>query len=261
MKYLFTRLRDIYYWLLPMSKLIKDVTPPKPQHAPIRLAEMKLRITETVDQYLNEHGFEQTNKNSAIWLRPRVQYFHDYISLRFDTRPSGGLLGVMVYAGFKVPTVHELRMKLPHKNYEKEFATFGDYTFQLHKKKTIRTKWRFWNTAYSEEEVSDLVEHIEKYAFAYFDSVNNYDDLLFEIELRGNLFTENKAIIYALNGKKEKGMQILEEDIKKQETMQKNMLPNIDQEILDIWKFKTSLLKIIKNDEIKTKKVKGDVTI
>lgn len=186
-----------------------NYTPPKAKHDPIRLSEIKQRIVISVDRDLSKNGFQCVGNNLEIWVRKRTEDIFDLISLLFDPRPSQGCIRVLVNIGYHAPQVEKYFLELADKSYDLSSSTDGGYCYQLNPKET-KAEWMFWDIAFEESEINDLVHHINTFGIPFLEKVSNHEELIKFIERRQGPFDIRRAILYQLIGNKGKGLEILE---------------------------------------------------
>lgn len=177
---------------------------------------MRNKIRGPLKFHLESHGFKET-EDQWMWVRARTAWINDYIFAPLLTKSAPELYGINLYAGIQCPPIARLRSELSGDRHELTRLLLRPLIHIPYlPNKQIPSRWNFWNKAFDDEEVDDMLWYLERYALPFLESFSTLDDLVLGLDKYAPLFQrepENVAAILAFAGRFDEAQQRLEEGL------------------------------------------------
>lgn len=187
--------------------------PTRALHPPLPGEVMRNKIKEPLISYLESHGFKEA-ENQWTWIRPRTAWINDYIYAALLTKSAPELYGVNLYVGIQCPPISQLLAEFSGGRYELTRPLLRPLIHIPYlPKQHIPSRWNFWSKAFDDEEMDDMLWHLEHYGLPFMVSFSTLDDLVVALNKYASLFhrdPENVAAILAFAGRNDEALQGLE---------------------------------------------------
>lgn len=196
---------------------------------------MCAKIRKPLALYLEAHGFKEAEEQWT-WIRPRTAWINDYIFAPLLIKSAPELYGISLHVGVQCPPVNRLLVELSGGHYKPSRPLLSPLISEAYlPKQRIPSRWNFWNTAFDDEEMDDMLWHLERYGLPFMESFSTLDDLVAALDKYASLFRhwpEAVAAILALAGKYEEALQRLEEGLRMVKGMSEDQIKTINMMIV-----------------------------
>ncbi len=188
---------------------LEDFKEPTPEHAPLKTQEMKDRIIAGVSHCLSQYGFEKPKKQHEVWVNSRTDNINDLINVIFYGNNAPKALRVGLRVGIHCPQADRLISKVCNRRYNSISAAISCLLINIQPRE--KTEWYFWNTAFSEKELDNLLGRIKNICLPFLQNINDYPALIKYIEQR-KMFPNEEilAALYLLTGDQTKAITYME---------------------------------------------------
>lgn len=205
--------------------------PNRALHPPLAGDVMRAKIREPLGSYLEARDFKKAEEQWT-WIRPRTAWVNDYIFAPLLTKSAPELYGINLYVGVQCPPVNRLLVEVSGGRYKPTRPLLSPLISEpyLHKKR-IPSRWDFWNTAFDDEEMDDMLWHLECYGLPFMESFNALDDLVAAFYQYAPLFQdwpEKAAAILALAGRYDEAQRRLEGSLRTVKAMSEEQIKIIN---------------------------------
>lgn len=154
-----------------------------------------------------------TAEGECTWTRRRTAWATDHIFAPALTKSAPELIGVNVHTGIRCELVNRLLSELCVGTYDLQRPLLSPLLGEACLPEKVPSRWNFWNNAFEEEELDDMLWHLERYALPFMESFSTLDDIQIAIQRRSELFSgwpEKVAAAFILSGRHSDARAVLE---------------------------------------------------
>lgn len=183
---------------------------PVARHAPLSQAEMMDKIFAPLASYLAGLGFMAEREDT--WTRKRTAWATDHVFAPALTKSAPELIGVNVHVGLRCEPTNQLLSELCGGAYELQRPLLSPLLSEACLPEKVSSRWNFWSNAFDEEELDDMLWHLERYAFPFMESFSTLDDIQKALQQRSELFSEwpeKVAAVLTLAGRRSEAQAVL----------------------------------------------------
>lgn len=184
-----------------LRRLINKGGTPKPirgLHPPLTDQDMRNRIMAPIWNYLENCGFKKTDEE-WVWIRPRTAWIDDYVFVPLLTKSAPELYGVNLRVGVRSSPIGRLLSALGDSRYVKIRPLLCPLISEPYlPNQQLPSRWNFWNTAFDDEEMDDLLWHLERYGFSFMESFSTLNDLIEALDNYSSLFKHWPEVVAAI---------------------------------------------------------------
>ncbi|MDP1614711.1 MAG: hypothetical protein Q8L68_02830 [Methylococcales bacterium] len=191
---------------------------PKKNHIPLSTKEMKQKLQSSLSTVIEKEGFSLFKE--LYWSRPHPIMGFAILGFQTTTKYAPEFLGIWPYVGFQMPSVVTNALEIvcgsrivAGKKQKNEFT--GQLLHRVYfdsdrpkRRLPFSLSYTLFNTDFQEKVINKIKQTIQLFAFAYFDSIKNVEDLK-KSGLSFGVTTDNLVVLLYYHGEVEFAMDVL----------------------------------------------------